>query len=154
MNGKGDRPRPMLVSRREFEENWRRIFSPAGVHASACADPLGEDAKNADGRREQHGGVGGFRASTGASPLIRRGQERQQRGGTGTSAVEFGCPQCAERIMGIRCGDDVSYRAVRKRRGIAPGQAIHCCPNLRCMTLLPTLSWEQFVDLMAMAWGA
>jgi len=43
MNGKGDKPPPMAISREEFAANWDRIFGPSPR----------EERRREEGRREE-----------------------------------------------------------------------------------------------------
>ena len=58
MNGKGDKPRPICVSRQVYEDNWDRIFSKL-LNPN---DPIYENDNPVEGgpeMREHHCGVNG-----------------------------------------------------------------------------------------------
>jgi len=39
MNGKGDKPRPMQISREQWEANWEAIFGPKAKRAGKKTAP-------------------------------------------------------------------------------------------------------------------
>lgn len=43
MNGKGDKQRPRMVSRGEYEANWDAVFGKKATSGGAGADPVGAD---------------------------------------------------------------------------------------------------------------